>query len=176
MRQLKNAQDTGQAIEKMADSIQSASADLSRLALVGIRTRGVFLANRIASAIQKKSKSEIPVGVLDITLYRDDLSRLSDHPVVKETEIPFSIDDKDVCLIDDVLYTGRTVRGALNALFDYGRPRSVTLGVLVDRGGREMPIQADFVGVKYEAKDGDNVHVKFTEVDGTDEIEVAKIA
>lgn len=142
------------------------------LVLLGIRTRGVPLATRLAAEIALKTRQKLPLGILDITLYRDDLSRLADQPLVKSTTIPVSLESKGVCLVDDVLYTGRTIRCALDAIFDFGRPDFIGLAVLVDRGGRELPIGADVVGLPYQAKSGDNVKVSFAETDGEDKVTV----
>jgi pyrimidine operon attenuation protein/uracil phosphoribosyltransferase len=146
------------------------------LALVGIRTRGVPLARRIAKAVHEISRHEIPCGALDITLYRDDLSGNSStvgpQPVVKKTEIDFSIDGKLILLVDDVLYTGRTIRAAFDALIDFGRPRAIQLIVLIDRGHRELPIKADYVGKNIPTAPTQNVQVHLMEIDGRDEVEV----
>ncbi|MBX7148218.1 bifunctional pyr operon transcriptional regulator/uracil phosphoribosyltransferase PyrR [bacterium] len=151
----------------MAKQISAKVSNLDDLALVGIRSRGVPLAESLAKKIGK-----VPVGALDITLYRDDLSRLSEHPVVKKTEINFALDDKTVFLVDDVLYTGRTIRAALDALFDFGRPKAVYLAVLIDRGGRELPIEATVVGKVYDVEVDSNVKVNLLEVDGKTFVEL----
>lgn len=158
------------AIQKMAREIVEGDIPLEKIALVGIRKRGVPLAQRIAHVIKSLSKTELPVGVLDITLYRDDLSRLDYHPVVKKTEIPFSIDSKVIYLVDDVLYTGRTIRCALDAVFDLGRPDMIHLAVLIDRGERELPIQGDIVGIHHDTHHHENIEVKLKETDGIDEV------
>ena len=144
------------------------------LALVGIRTRGVPIARRIAAAIHDINDHEIPTGALDITLYRDDLMRhpVGPQPLVRRTEIPFSIDDKRILLVDDVLYTGRTIRAALDALIDFGRPKAIQLIVLVDRGHRELPIKADYVGKNLPTSLSQSVQVHLTEIDGRDEVEI----
>lgn len=165
MKQVLDAQEIKQALQKITREILEDEEVLEKVVLVGITTRGVPLAQRISSLLKEAKGIEVPTGILDMTLYRDDLSRLSTHPIVKRTEIPFSIDEKSVFLVDDVLYTGRTIRGALNALFDLGRPDRVGLAVLVDRGGREIPIEASVVGLHVEAKKGENVVVKLTETD-----------
>lgn len=169
------------ALSSLAELIvanQGRYLDLTQgaLALIGIRTRGVPLAKRLQRIIQTQTGVEVPFGELDITLYRDDLSHLAEHPVIKPTTIDFSLDSKVVCLVDDVLFTGRTARCALDALFDLGRPGIVRLCVMVDRGGRELPVQADYVGLSYPAVDGDNIKVRLQEVDGVDEIKVEKHA
>jgi pyrimidine operon attenuation protein / uracil phosphoribosyltransferase len=144
------------------------------LALVGIRTRGVPIARRLARAVHDISGHDLPTGALDITLYRDDLMRhaVGAQPVVRKTEIPFSIDDKRILLVDDVLYTGRTIRAALDALIEFGRPKTIQLVVLVDRGHRELPIKADYVGKNLPTSPSQSVQVHLMEVDGRDEVEI----
>ncbi len=166
MKPVLDAEEIKQAIQKIAREILEEEELLEKVVLVGITTRGVPLSQRVGALLKEAKGIEVPAGVLDMTLYRDDLSRLSTHPVVRRTEIPFSIDGKSVFLLDDVLYTGRTIRGALNALFDLGRPDRVGLAVLVDRGGREIPIEAGIVGIHVEAKKEENVVVKLKETDG----------
>lgn len=139
------------------------------LLLVGIRTRGVPLAQRIAAKIREIEKVEVPIGSLDITLHRDDLHNLGDKPVVYETSLPVGVQDKVVVLVDDVLYTGRTVRAALDALVDYGRPKRIQLAVLIDRGHRELPIRADFVGKNVPTARREVVKVQLVEVDGEED-------
>jgi len=147
---------------------------VDELALVGIRTRGVPIARRLAKAIHEINGGDIPTGALDITLYRDDLMRhaVGPQPVIRKTEIPFSIDDKRILLVDDVLYTGRTIRAALDALIDFGRPKSIQLIVLVDRGHRELPIKADYVGKNLPTSLSQSVQVRLSEIDGRDEVEI----
>jgi len=159
-------------IARIAHEIAERNRSLDDLALVGVRTRGVPLARRIAAAIVQIAGIEVPVGSLDITLYRDDLMRyaVGPQPLVRSTEIPFSIDDRRILLVDDVLYTGRTVRAALDALIDFGRPRAIQLVVLVDRGHRELPIKADYVGKNVPTSLQQSVQVKLAEVDGVDEV------
>jgi pyrimidine operon attenuation protein/uracil phosphoribosyltransferase len=151
-----------------------APAEIEELALVGIRTRGVTIAKRLAHAIFEISAHEVPCGALDITLYRDDLMRhaVGPQPLVRRTEIPFSIDDKRILLVDDVLYTGRTIRAALDALIDFGRPKAIQLVVLVDRGHRELPIKADYVGKNLPTSLSQSVQVHLAEIDGRDEVEI----
>ncbi len=155
-------------ITKLAKAILKKNEDLSELAVVGIQTRGVFLAKRLLNEIVriKKMKTEIPFGFLDITLYRDDLGQNADIPTIKDTNIPFDVNGKNIILVDDVLYTGRTIRSALDVLKDFGRPKSIQLVVLIDRGYRELPIQADFIGLSHYTKD--KVCVDFVEIDGKD--------
>jgi pyrimidine operon attenuation protein / uracil phosphoribosyltransferase len=164
----------GRTLARIAHEILERNHEVDQLALVGIRTRGVPLARRLARAIHQISGHEVPTGALDITLYRDDLMRtaVGAQPVIRKTEIPFSIDDKRILLVDDVLYTGRTIRAALDALIEFGRPRSIQLVVLVDRGHRELPIKADYVGKNLPTSLSQSVQVHLTEVDGRDEVEI----
>src|SRR3954466_6231555 len=140
--------------------------------LIGIQRRGVPMARRMAIRIAEKTKREPQIGTLDINLYRDDLTRVASQPVVQKTEVPPHIDDRDVVLVDDVLYTGRTVRAALDALCDFGRMRTIQLAVLIDRGHRELPIEANFIGKKITTEDNEVVEVKLKEIDGEDAIYV----
>ena len=160
------------AITRMAHEILERNRGLDELALVGIRTRGVPIARRLARALREINGDDIPAGSLDITLYRDDLMRhaVGPQPVVRRTEIPFSIDDRKILLVDDVLYTGRTIRAALDALIDFGRPRAIQLIVLVDRGHRELPIKADYVGKNLPTSLKQSVQVRLQEIDGVDEV------
>ena len=153
------------AITRIAHEILEKNKGLEGLCLVGIRTRGVILAERIKKAIMQIEGQELPVGVLDITLYRDDLTLIDVAPVVRETQIAFDINDKRIILIDDVLYTGRTIRAALNALNDFGRPAGIQLAVLIDRGHRELPIRADYVGKNIPTSLSQNVKVVLEEID-----------
>lgn len=161
-------------LTRIAHEILERNRGLEELALIGIRTRGVPIAKRLARAIHEISGHDVPTGALDITLYRDDLMRhpVAAQPVVRRTEIPFSIDDKRILLVDDVLYTGRTIRAALDALIEFGRPRSIQLVVLVDRGHRELPIKADYVGKNVPTSLSQSVHVHLSEIDGRDEVEI----
>jgi pyrimidine operon attenuation protein/uracil phosphoribosyltransferase len=164
------------ALARIAHEILERNSGIEEVALVGIRTRGVPLARRIAKSILEISGHETPCGALDITLYRDDLSGNSSaagpQPVVHKTEIDFSIDGKLILLVDDVLYTGRTIRAALDALIDFGRPRAIQLVCLVDRGHRELPIKADYVGKNVPTSATQNVQVHLAEIDGRDEVEI----
>src|SRR5436189_509281 len=163
----------GRSLARIAhEIIERNGRSIAELGLVGIRTRGVPLAKRLAQTIQGISAHEVPTGALDITLYRDDLMRhaVGPQPVVRRTEIPFSIDDQRILLVDDVLYTGRTIRSALDALIDFGRPRSIQLIVLVDRGHRELPIKADYVGKNLPTSPKQSVQVRLQEIDGDDEV------
>jgi pyrimidine operon attenuation protein/uracil phosphoribosyltransferase len=162
----------GRTLTRIAHEILERNRAVNELALVGIRSRGVPLARRIARIIKGISSHEIPTGALDITLYRDDLMRhaVGAQPVVKSTDIPFSIDDRRILLVDDVLYTGRTIRAALDALIEFGRPRAIQLVVLVDRGHRELPIKADYVGKNLPTSLTESVQVRLQEIDGNDEV------
>ena len=165
------------SLARIAHEILERNRGIEEVALVGIRTRGVPLARRIAKSIHDISRHDTPCGALDITLYRDDLSggpnaAVGPQPVIRKTEIPFSIDGKLILLVDDVLYTGRTIRAALDALIDFGRPRAIQLIVLVDRGHRELPIKADYVGKNIPTSPTQNVQVHLLEIDGRDEVEV----
>ena len=166
----------GRTLTRIAHEILERNRGVEELALVGIRTRGVPIAKRLAKAIHEINGHEIPTGALDITLYRDDLMRtaVGAQPVIRKTEIPFSIDDRRILLVDDVLYTGRTIRAALDALIDFGRPKSIQLAVLVDRGHRELPIKADYVGKNLPTALSESVQVHLLEVDGRDEVEICK--
>src|SRR5690349_17348635 len=169
---LLGADDVRRAVSRIAHEIVERDHDLSHLAIVGIRSRGDVLATRLRDAVQTHEHVAVPLGSLDITLYRDDLTRIGYAPVVHESAIDFSVDDRVVVLVDDVLFTGRTIRAALDALVDYGRPRAMRLAVLVDRGHRELPIRADFVGKNVPTKPTDDVRVHLVEVDGRDEVEL----
>lgn len=144
------------------------------LCLVGIRSRGVFLAERLQKYIEKIDGNIVPVGILDITLYRDDLTLVSEQPVVHKTEINFDIDEKKIILVDDVLYTGRTIRAALDALADFGRPNIIQVAVLIDRGHRELPIRADFVGKNIPTSQNESVEVRLQELDQKDEVVIVE--
>ncbi len=171
-----NSEGFKSAIEKIAKEIYEDNKGAAELAVVGIHTKGVSIAKRILSEVARLGSvnaSEIAFGTLDITLYRDDLDDLgSDIPLIKETIIPFDISKKNIILVDDVLYTGRTVRAALDVLMDFGRPKSIKLAALVDRGFRELPIEANYVGIKYQSKE--SIKVECLENDGKDEIIVIK--
>ncbi len=163
--QLMSATEIDRTLQRLAHEIVERSGGAANLALVGIRRRGVPLAERLARAIRAIDGTEVPVGTLDITLYRDDLSTVAPQPVVQSTEIPFSVDHKDLILVDDVLYTGRTTRAAMNGLFDLGRPSRVRLCVLIDRGHRELPVEASFVGRFVQTSDTEIIEVRLSEVD-----------
>ena len=165
---LLDAQQMEVHLQRLCREILAAFGNHQDLALLGIRTRGLYLAERLTAMLGNILGKEIPLGVLDITLYRDDLSELAGSPIVRPTEIPFTLRGRTVVLVDDVLFTGRTIRAALDALRDHGRPHRVWLAALVDRGGRELPIQADFIGLKLEVPLTQRVSVKVKEVDGED--------
>ena len=162
------------SLTRIAHEIIERNRSLEKLALVGIRTRGVPIAKRLAKAIHDANGHDVPTGALDITLYRDDLMRhpVGPQPLVRKTEIGFSIDDQRILLVDDVLYTGRTVRAAIDEIFDYGRPARVQLAVLVDRGHRELPIRPDYVGKNIPTSQEQRVNVRVEEVDGVDEVTI----
>ena len=167
-----DADRVGRTLTRIAHEIVERNRTLDDLALVGIRSRGEHLARRLAEQLQQIAGRALPTGALDITLYRDDLMRqaVGPQPLVRSTEIPFSIDDRIILLVDDVLYTGRTVRAALDALIDFGRPQAIQLVVLVDRGHRELPIKADYVGKNLPTSRRESVQVRLEEVDGDDEV------
>jgi len=159
------------AVLRMAHEILERNKGVDNLALIGIRTRGVILSERLVQAIKEIEKVDIPTGILDITLYRDDLTLVGAKPVVRETLIDFDINDKRIVLVDDVFFTGRTIRAALDALVDFGRPSIIQLAVLIDRGHRELPIRADFVGKNIPTAKAQNVRVLLSETDeGKDEV------
>jgi len=158
------------SLMRIAHEILERNRGTGDLCLIGIRNRGAYLARRLADCIAGIEGENIPVGILDITLYRDDLTLIAAQPVVHKTEIDFDITDKNIVLVDDVLYTGRTVRAALDALIDFGRPKSIQLAVLIDRGHRELPIRADYVGKNIPTALNETVEVRLDEVDGVDEV------
>ena len=167
-----DAERISRALTRIAHEIVEHNRGLSDLALVGVRSRGVPIAERLARDLRQITGEDVAVGALDITLYRDDLmgAAVGVQPLVRKTEIPFSIDGRTIILVDDVLYTGRTTRAALDALVDFGRPRAIQLVVLVDRGHRELPIKADYVGKNVPTSRQQSVQVRLTELDGADEV------
>ena len=167
-----DAERISRTLTRIAHEIVERNKGVEALALVGIRTRGVHIARRLALSLREITGHDIPTGALDITLYRDDLMRhaVGPQPLVRRTEIPFSIDDRKILLVDDVLYTGRTTRAALDALIDFGRPKAIQLIVLVDRGHRELPIKADYVGKNLPTASDESVQVCLQETDGRDEV------
>ena len=167
----------GRTLTRIAHEIlerNAAPGGVDELALVGIRTRGVPIAKRVAAALKEITGADVPTGALDIALYRDDLMRQGGgaQPIVRSTDIPFDLEGKHVLLVDDVLYTGRTIRAALDALIDFGRPKTIQLVVLIDRGHRELPIRADYVGKNLPTASSQSVQVHLTEIDGRDEVEI----
>lgn len=167
-----NAKDISRAITRIAHEILEKNKGTENLALVGIRTRGVTLAQRIRRKINEIKNAEIDFGILDITLYRDDLASGKQNPIVEKTDIPFPLEGKQVVLIDDVLFTGRTIRAAIDALIDFGRPATIQLGVLIDRGHRELPIRPDYVGKNIPTSKTNRVRVLMCEDDGVDEVRI----
>ncbi len=161
------------AITRISHEIIEKNKGIENLVLIGIQRRGVPLAKRIAEKIKSVENSEIPVGILDITLYRDDLSLLNEHPVINGTEINFDIVNKKVVLVDDVIYTGRTVRAAIDAIMDINRPQMIQLAVIIDRGHRELPIRADYVGKNVPTSRSEIVHVNVLEIDGENSVTIS---
>jgi pyrimidine operon attenuation protein/uracil phosphoribosyltransferase len=159
-------------LKKLAADILTAHKRQDNLALIGIHTRGVFLARRLKALIKQAEDIDIPCGAVDINLYRDDWTRSSLNPVVRKTDIAFDVDDRQIILVDDVLYTGRTIRAAMDALMDFGRPARIELAVLVDRGHRELPIQANYTGIYIQTKTGEAVNVLLMECDKEDRVDV----
>ena len=165
-----NEKDISRAVTRIAHEILEKNKGADKLALVGIRTRGATLAQRLAKKINEIESTSVSLGILDITLYRDDLGTSKQSPEVKKTDISFSLEGKEIVLIDDVLYTGRTIRAAIDALIDFGRPATVQLGVLIDRGHRELPIRPDYVGKNLPTSKSNQVQVHLKEDDGVDEV------
>ena len=174
-RQIMTPDEIRRATIRMSHEIVEKQAGTAGLALVGIQRRGVPLAARIAASIAENEGVAVPVGALDITFYRDDLSLVAQQPVVKGTDLPFDLNGSTIVLVDDVLYTGRTIRAAMDALVDFGRPQAIRLAVLVDRGHRELPIRADHVGKNVPTSREEQVRVQLEETDGTDGVEIARI-
>jgi pyrimidine operon attenuation protein / uracil phosphoribosyltransferase len=175
-RQVMDAVAIQRALTRIAHEILERNKGTDELALVGIRSRGVFLAERLRANVKEieGGAAAVPFGVVDITLYRDDLDRGVQNPVVKGTDIPFAVDGRRILLVDDVLFTGRTVRAAMDALVDFGRPQSIQLAVLVDRGHRELPIRADYVGKNLPTSRQEEVQVRLAEADGVDEVVIRR--
>jgi pyrimidine operon attenuation protein/uracil phosphoribosyltransferase len=167
---LLDAKDIDRILKRIAHNIIEVHKGSADLALVGIQTRGVYLARRLAAIIETIEGVQVPTGTMDITLYRDDWTRITHHPVVQATDIPFSVDGRQVVLVDDVLFTGRTIRAAMDALMDFGRAARIELVVLVDRGHRELPIMANYVGKVVETRRSETVNVLLTEKDGQDRV------
>ena len=162
------------ALIRVAHEIVEKNKGAENLAVIGIKTRGAYLAERIAKLIEQIEKVKIPVGLMDITLYRDDIQTKLEQPVVQKTEVLFDVVDKVIVLVDDVLFTGRTIRAALDQIIDFGRPKNIQLAVLVDRGHRELPIRADYVGKNIPTAKDDRVNVKIIEVDKEDSVSIIK--
>ncbi|MCF7886492.1 MAG: bifunctional pyr operon transcriptional regulator/uracil phosphoribosyltransferase PyrR [Candidatus Marinimicrobia bacterium] len=160
----------GRMITRLSHEIIEKCKGIDNLAIVGIRTRGEYIAKRLAEEIENIEKTEVPVGILDVVMYRDDFRSKNKLPKLKVTDIPFDVDNKKLILVDDVIYTGRTVRAALDALTDLGRPASIKLAVLIDRGHREMPIMPNFVGKEFKTAPEEEIRVKVKEIDDKDEI------
>ncbi len=171
-----DARAVARALERMSREVVEFAGGIDRLVLVGIQRRGVELAERLAALITERHGTPVPQGALDITLYRDDLETVGPRPIVGETRLPGDMDGKCVMIVDDVLYTGRTIRAAMDQLADFGRPARIGLSVLVDRGGRELPIQADVVGERVEVGPRDRVDVLIAERDGRDAVELVRNA
>ncbi|OGQ97262.1 MAG: bifunctional pyr operon transcriptional regulator/uracil phosphoribosyltransferase [Deltaproteobacteria bacterium RIFOXYD12_FULL_57_12] len=165
-----NAQDIERSLSRIALQIVEKNPKVEDLAIIGIHTGGVFLAKRIQQTIQDREKVTLPIGSLDITLYRDDWSRLSQNPIVKKTDISFPLENKTIVLVDDVIFTGRTIRAALDAVMDFGRPGLIQLAALVDRGGRELPIQPDFTGMEINIGSNEHIHVLLADNAAKDEV------
>jgi len=174
-RQIMTADEIRRATIRISHEIVEKQAGTAGLALVGIQRRGVPLAHRISEAIAEHEGVRLPVGALDITFYRDDLSLVAQQPLVKGTDLPFDLNGATVVLVDDVLYTGRTIRAAMDALVDFGRPQAIRLAVLVDRGHRELPIRADHVGKNVPTSREESVRVHLEETDGADEVEIERL-
>ena len=174
-KKLFSASELAWMLERMAIEILEKNKSIDKLAIVGIRTRGVFIAKRLQNIIKRLTDKELDFGIIDITLYRDDLSIGTHHPVVKSTEINFNIDERVIVLVDDVLYTGRTTRAAIDAIFDLGRPKAIQLAVLIDRGHRELPIQPDYVGKVIPTSKKERIYVRLSETDDIDEILIGAI-
>ena len=170
IREIMDGRSIENALTRIAHEIIEHNAGDSGIAVVGIRTRGEYLAHRLVAIIEKLKGTKLPLGLLDITLYRDDLMIADSQPVVHETKIDFDVSEKNIILVDDVLYTGRTIRAALDAFIDFGRPQSIQLAVLVDRGHRELPIRADYVGKNIPTSKQETVVVKLNEIDNKDQV------
>lgn len=172
-RVIMNRQEIDLAVKRIAQQILEGNPGLSDVAIVGIHTCGVYLAERIGVILRQQSGTTIPGGSLDINLYRDDWSLMTQNPVVRTTDIPFDVDNANLILVDDVIFSGRTIRAAMDAIMDYGRPHTIRLAVLVDRGGRELPIQPDFTGMTTTVLANERIQVLLDEHDGRDEVVIA---
>jgi pyrimidine operon attenuation protein/uracil phosphoribosyltransferase len=174
-RQIMTADDVRRAVVRISHEIVEKHGGTERLVLVGVQRRGVPLARRIAEAIEQHEGARLAVGALDITFYRDDLTMVAHQPVVKGTDLPFDVNGLTIVIVDDVLYTGRTVRAAMDALMDFGRPSAIRLAVLVDRGHRELPIRADHVGKNVPTSRDEVIHAQMVEFDGVDEVVIDRL-
>jgi pyrimidine operon attenuation protein/uracil phosphoribosyltransferase len=174
-RQIMTADEIRRALVRIGHEVVEKHGGTSGLALVGIQRRGVPLADRLALDIAEHEGVAVPVGALDITFYRDDLSLVAHQPIVKGTDLPFDLNGLTLVIVDDVLYTGRTVRAAMDALMDFGRPRAIRLAVLIDRGHRELPVRADHVGKNVPTAHEEIIHVRLVEVDGEDSVEIDRV-
>jgi len=172
-RVIMNRQEIDLALKRIALQILEGNPVLTDVAIVGIHTCGVYLAERIGAILQQETGNVIPAGSLDINLYRDDWSLMTQNPVVRTTDIPFDVDNANLVLVDDVIFSGRTIRAAMDAIMDYGRPHTIRLAVLVDRGGRELPIQPDFTGMTTAVLANERIQVLLDEHDGRDEVVIA---
>jgi pyrimidine operon attenuation protein/uracil phosphoribosyltransferase len=175
-RQIMTAEEIRRAIVRVSHEIVEKQAGTEGLVLIGIQRRGVPIAQRLAAAIAEHEGVSLPVGALDITFYRDDLTLVAQHPIVKGTDIPVDLNGRTVVLVDDVLFTGRTIRAAMDALVDFGRPQAIRLAALVDRGHRELPIRADHVGKNVPTSREETVRVHLTETDGEDAVYIERVA
>ncbi len=175
-RTILDAEGIRRALVRMAHEIVERNKGTERVVLVGLRARGDHLARRIAAAIERSEGAGVPVGVMDVTLYRDDVRTRTGQTVIRQSSIPIEVDGWTVVLVDDVFYTGRTVRAALSAIMDFGRPRRVELAILVDRGHRELPIRADYVGKNVPTADHEEIVVRLAEEDGADEVTIRRLA
>ena len=171
-RIIMNSEAIERSVERLAMEILERNQGVDNLAIVGIHTGGVFMAARLHEKMTAHEENEVPTASLDITLYRDDWSLVSQNPIVRKTDIEFSVEDKDVVLVDDVIFTGRTIRAAMDAIMDYGRPRSIQLAVLVDRQGRELPVQPDYTGICIRADESEQIDVLLSEDREGDEVVV----
>jgi pyrimidine operon attenuation protein/uracil phosphoribosyltransferase len=170
MKKIMEESEIRRALIRIAHEIIEKNKGIKNLALIGIKRRGDFVARRIAKRLEKDEKHKIPIGALDITLYRDDLQLVAEAPIIEDTDIAFNINQKTIILVDDVLYTGRTIRAAIEEILDFGRPKAIQLAVLIDRGHRELPIQADFIGKKVPAAKSEIIDVHIKELDGEDSV------
>jgi len=175
IKQVFTKEEIERSITRISHEILEKNTKMEDLAIVGIRTRGYILAERIAKSIENICGKMLDVGALDITLYRDDLTVISSQPVIHKTEINFDIENKNIILVDDVLYTGRTIRCALDALIDFGRPKTIQLAVLIDRGHRELPIRPDYIGKNLPTSQKELVEVKFQEIDREDNVSIQEL-